>query len=80
MPFSELDETPKMGRSVIWGLMHQVIGLIYLSLGNVDFSKSITTGHLLDLPVKCDSVIMRTIEMFEKESKEAGKVGFSFKC
>ncbi len=38
-------------------------------IGHVDSGKSTTTGHLI---YKCGGIDKRTIEKFEKESKEVG--------
>lgn len=41
-------------------------------IGHVDSGKSTTTGHLI---YKCGGIDKRTIEKFEKEAQEMGKVG-----
>ena len=41
-------------------------------IGHVDSGKSTTTGHLI---YQCGGIDKRTIEKFEKESQESGKVG-----
>ena len=40
-------------------------------IGHVDSGKSTTTGHLI---YQCGGIDKRTIEKFEKESQESGKV------
>jgi translation elongation factor EF-4 len=40
-------------------------------IGHVDSGKSTTTGHLI---YKCGGIDKRTIEKFEKEAQEMGKV------
>ena len=40
-------------------------------IGHVDSGKSTTTGHLI---YKCGGIDKRTIEKFEKEAAEMGKV------
>ncbi|KAJ1064342.1 hypothetical protein K5549_014756 [Capra hircus] len=40
--------------------------------GHADSGKSTTTGHLI---YKCGGIDKRTIEKFEKEAAEMGKVG-----
>ena len=40
-------------------------------IGHVDSGKSTTTGHLI---YKCGGIDKRTIEKFEKEAQESGKV------
>ena len=42
-------------------------------IGHVDSGKSTTTGHLI---YQCGGIDKRTIEKFEKESQESGKVCF----
>jgi elongation factor 1-alpha len=44
-------------------------------IGHVDSGKSTTTGHLI---YKCGGIDKRTIEKFEKESKEMGKSSFKY--
>jgi len=44
-------------------------------VGHVDAGKSTTTGHLI---YKCGGIDKRTIEKFEKESKEMGKASFKY--
>jgi elongation factor 1-alpha len=44
-------------------------------IGHVDAGKSTTTGHLI---YKCGGIDKRTIEKFEKESKELGKSSFKY--
>lgn len=44
-------------------------------IGHVDSGKSTTTGHLI---YKCGGIDKRTIEKFEKEAQEMGKVSFFF--
>lgn len=44
-------------------------------IGHVDAGKSTTTGHLI---YKCGGIDKRTIEKFEKESKEMGKASFKY--
>jgi len=44
-------------------------------VGHVDAGKSTTTGHLI---YKCGGIDKRTIEKFEKESKEMGKSSFKY--
>jgi elongation factor 1-alpha len=44
-------------------------------IGHVDSGKSTTTGHLI---YKCGGIDKRTIEKFEKESKDAGKGSFKY--
>ena len=44
-------------------------------IGHVDSGKSTTTGHLI---YKCGGIDKRTIEKFEKESKEMGKASFKY--
>jgi elongation factor 1-alpha len=44
-------------------------------IGHVDAGKSTTTGHLI---YKCGGIDKRTIEKFEKESKEMGKSSFKY--
>jgi len=44
-------------------------------VGHVDAGKSTTTGHLI---YKCGGIDKRTIEKFEKESKEMGKQSFKY--
>lgn len=44
-------------------------------VGHVDSGKSTTTGHLI---YKCGGIDKRTIEKFEKESKELGKSSFKY--
>lgn len=44
-------------------------------IGHVDSGKSTTTGHLI---FKCGGIDKRTLERFEKESKEMGKGSFKF--
>lgn len=44
-------------------------------IGHVDSGKSTTTGHLI---YKCGGIDKRTIEKFEKEAQEMGKVGRPF--
>ena len=41
-------------------------------IGHVDSGKSTTTGHMI---YQCGGIDKRTIEKFEKESQESGKVG-----
>ena len=43
-------------------------------IGHVDSGKSTTTGHLI---YKCGGIDKRTIEKFEKEAQESGKVFYS---
>ena len=43
-------------------------------IGHVDSGKSTTTGHLI---YQCGGIDKRTIEKFEKESQESGKVGLN---
>ena len=43
-------------------------------IGHVDSGKSTTTGHLI---YKCGGIDKRTIEKFEKEAAEMGKVNQS---
>ena len=40
-------------------------------IGHVDSGKSTTTGHLI---YKCGGIDKRTIEKFEKEAAEVGKL------
>ena len=40
-------------------------------IGHVDSGKSTTTGHLI---YQCGGIDKRTIEKFEKEAQESGKV------
>ncbi|XP_032214939.1 elongation factor 1-alpha 1-like [Mustela erminea] len=50
--------------------------LIYIVvIGHVDSGKSTTTGHLI---YKCGGIDKRTIEKFEKEAAEMGKVSFKY--
>jgi len=44
-------------------------------IGHVDAGKSTTTGHLI---YKCGGIDKRTIEKFEKESKDMGKASFKY--
>jgi elongation factor 1-alpha len=44
-------------------------------IGHVDAGKSTTTGHLI---YKCGGIDKRTIEKFEKESKDMGKSSFKY--
>jgi len=44
-------------------------------VGHVDSGKSTTTGHLI---YKCGGIDKRTIEKFEKESKDMGKASFKY--
>ena len=44
-------------------------------IGQVDSGKSTTTGHLITL--KWGEIDKRTIEKFEKEAQESGKVFYS---
>jgi len=44
-------------------------------IGHVDAGKSTTTGHLI---YKCGGIDKRTIEKYEKESKEMGKSSFKY--
>jgi len=44
-------------------------------IGHVDAGKSTTTGHLI---YKCGGIDKRTIEKFEKESKDMGKGSFKY--
>jgi len=44
-------------------------------VGHVDAGKSTTTGHLI---YKCGGIDKRTIEKFEKESKDMGKSSFKY--
>jgi len=44
-------------------------------IGHVDAGKSTTTGHLI---YKCGGIDKRTIEKFEKESREMGKSSFKY--
>jgi len=44
-------------------------------IGHVDSGKSTTTGHLI---YKCGGIDKRTIEKYEKESKEMGKSSFKY--
>jgi elongation factor 1-alpha len=44
-------------------------------VGHVDSGKSTTTGHLI---YKCGGIDKRTIEKFEKESKDMGKSSFKY--
>lgn len=44
-------------------------------IGHVDAGKSTTTGHLI---YKCGGIDKRTIEKFEKEAKEIGKLSFKY--
>jgi elongation factor 1-alpha len=44
-------------------------------IGHVDAGKSTTTGHLI---YKCGGIDKRTIEKFEKESREMGKASFKY--
>jgi len=44
-------------------------------VGHVDAGKSTTTGHLI---YKCGGIDKRTIEKFEKESKDMGKASFKY--
>jgi len=44
-------------------------------IGHVDAGKSTTTGHLI---YKCGGIDKRTIEKFEKEAAEMGKVSFKY--
>jgi len=44
-------------------------------VGHVDAGKSTTTGHLI---YKCGGIDKRTIEKFEKESKDMGKGSFKY--
>lgn len=44
-------------------------------IGHVDSGKSTTTGHLI---FKCGGIDKRTLERFEKESKDMGKGSFKF--
>jgi len=44
-------------------------------IGHVDAGKSTTTGHLI---YKCGGIDKRTMDRFEKESKEIGKYAFKF--
>jgi elongation factor 1-alpha len=44
-------------------------------IGHVDAGKSTTTGHLI---YKCGGIDKRTIEKYEKEAKEIGKLSFKF--
>nr|XP_055161232.1 putative elongation factor 1-alpha-like 3 [Nyctereutes procyonoides] len=44
-------------------------------IGPVDLGKSTTTGHLI---YKCGGIDKRTIEKFEKEAVEMGKVSFKY--
>jgi elongation factor 1-alpha len=44
-------------------------------IGHVDSGKSTTTGHLI---YKCGGIDKRTIEKFDKESKEMGKSSFKY--
>ena len=41
-------------------------------IGHVDSGKTTTTGHMI---YQCGGIDKRTIEKFEKESQESGKVG-----
>ena len=44
-------------------------------IGHVDSGKSTSSGHLI---YKCGGIDKRTIEKFEKESKESGKGSFKW--
>jgi len=44
-------------------------------IGHVDAGKSTTTGHLI---YKCGGIDKRTIEKFERESREMGKASFKY--
>jgi elongation factor 1-alpha len=44
-------------------------------IGHVDAGKSTTTGHLI---YKCGGIDKRTIEKYEKESREMGKSSFKY--
>merc|ERR1712244_142391 len=46
-----------------------------MGIGHVDSGKSTTTGHLI---YKCGGIDKRTIEKFEKEAQEMGKVSFKY--
>ena len=49
------------------------LAIVYtVVIGHVDSGKSTTTGHLI---YQCGGIDKRTIEKFEKESQESGKVG-----
>jgi len=44
-------------------------------IGHVDAGKSTTTGHLI---YKCGGIDKRTIEKYERESREMGKSSFKY--
>ena len=43
-------------------------------IGHVDSGKSTTTGHLI---YKCGGIDKRTIEKFEKEAQEVGRICYN---
>ena len=54
-------------------MVKEKIHINIVVIGHVDSGKSTTTGHLI---YQCGGIDKRTIEKFEKEAQEVGKLRF----